>query len=147
DAMHNGTTPRMKANDVIRMGRNLSRDASIVASATDFPCTCSSLANSTTRMAFLHARPTNTTRPICTKMLTDVLVNQTPMSEDSTHKGTTRMTASGNAQLSYSAASARNTHATARLKTIPVVFPSRICRNISSVHSDFIERGKLSSPI
>ena len=35
------------------------------------PRWCSCLANSTIRMAFLHARPTSTTRPICTKMLTD----------------------------------------------------------------------------
>ena len=51
-------------------------------------------------MAFLHARPTSTTRPICTKMLTDVLDSKTPTSELSMHSGTTKMTASGSVQLS-----------------------------------------------
>ena len=40
------------------------------------PRWCSCLANSTIRMAFLHARPTSTTRPICTKMFTSRCVIQ-----------------------------------------------------------------------
>src|SRR5262249_33188960 len=142
EAMHNGTTPRMKANDVIRMGRSRNRDASTVASKTDRPrCKCSSLANSTTRMAFLHASPTSTTRPIRTKKLTKLFVHNTPISDQSTHNGTTRITANGSVQLSYSAANARKTHTTASPNTMPVVLPSLICMNISSVHSTFIERG------
>src|SRR5438067_4153356 len=126
EATHNGTTPRMNANDVIRIGLRRSFDASLVASNTERPSMCNCLANSTTRIAFLHARPTSTTRPICTKMLSELLVYSTPAREHSTHKGTTRMTASGNVQLSYSADSARNTHNTASANTMPVVLPSLI---------------------
>ena len=42
------------------------------------------------------------------------------------------MTASGSDQLSYSAASARNTQTTASAKTYIEVLPARICMNISS---------------
>ena len=68
-------------------------------------------------MAFLHASPTSTTRPICTKMLTSRPVYSTPATEQSRHIGTTRMTASGSAQLSYRAARARKTLTTASAKT------------------------------
>ena len=77
-ATASGITPRMKANEVIRIGRSRSRHASSVASWRDRPSTCICLAYSTIRMAFLHARPTSTTRPICTKMLTSRPVNSTP---------------------------------------------------------------------
>ena len=99
-ARTSGTTPRMKAKDVIVMGRSRSRDASTAASARDLPPRCNCWANSTTRMAFLHASPTRTTRPICTKMLTESFVAHTPASAQSRHIGTTRMTARGMVQLS-----------------------------------------------
>ena len=44
--------------------------------------------------------------------------SSTPTTEQSRHIGTTRITASGSDQLSYSAASARKTHTTASAKTI-----------------------------
>ena len=44
------------------------------------------LAYSTIRMAFLHASPTSTTSPICTKMLTSRCVYSTPATEQSRHK-------------------------------------------------------------
>ena len=145
-ATTSGTTPRMKANEVIRIGRSRSRDASSVASKRGLPSSsCSCLANSTIRIAFLHARPTSTTRPICTKMLTSRCVHSTPATEQSRHSGTTRITASGSDQLSYSAASARNTHTTASAKTYIAVLPARICMNISSVHSVFIDSGSVSA--
>ena len=99
-ARTSGTTPRMKAKDVIVMGRRRSRDASTAASARDLPPRCNCWANSTTRMAFLHASPTKTTRPICTKMLTESFVTHTPAKAQSRHSGTTRMTARGMVQLS-----------------------------------------------
>ena len=71
EATTSGNTPRINANEVIKIGRRRNRDASSVASTMDRPCRCSSLANSTIRIAFLHASPTRTTRPICTNMLTD----------------------------------------------------------------------------
>ncbi len=65
DESMSGTTPRMNANDVMRIGRNLSLAASRVASSTDFPLTsCSIFANSTIRMAFFAARPMSRIRPI-----------------------------------------------------------------------------------
>ena len=64
-------------------------------------------------MAFLHARPINTTKPICVKMLTSISAAITAATEQSRHIGTTRITASGSVQLSYWAASTRNTSTTA----------------------------------
>ena len=92
----------------------------------------------------MQASPTSTTRPICTKILTDLWVNSTPATEQSRHSGTTRITASGSDQLSYRAARARKTHTTARAKTYIAVLPARICMNISSVHSGFIDSGSVS---
>ena len=60
-------------------------------------------------IAFLHARPTSTMRPICVKMLLSPPFNHTPPSANSKHNGTTRMIANGNRKLSYCAASTRNT--------------------------------------
>ena len=64
-----GVTPAMKAIEVIRMGRSRMRQAWITASSTFSPASSISLANSTMRMAFLHARPTSTTKAICVKRL------------------------------------------------------------------------------
>ncbi len=79
---------------------------------------CCCLANSTMRMAFLLARPTSTTKPICVKMVTSIRATTTPTTEQSRHIGTTRMTANGSFQLSYCAARTRNTNTTARANDI-----------------------------
>jgi hypothetical protein len=127
-AITSGTTPRMKANDVIKIGRSRSRTASSVAWWRGAPSSRFAFANSTIRIAFLHARPTSTIRPICTKMSTALCVSSTPPTEQSRHSGTTRITASGIDQLSYSAARARNTNTTASPKTYIAVLPALICR-------------------
>ena len=62
-AIISGATPKMNANEVIRIGRNRSRAASIAASRTPSPRCRSSLANSTIRIAFLAARPTTVISP------------------------------------------------------------------------------------
>jgi hypothetical protein len=62
-AITNGATPRMKASDVMRMGRKRSRAASIAASWMERPCARSSVANSTMRMAFLAASPITANSP------------------------------------------------------------------------------------
>ena len=49
------------------------------------------------------------------------------MTAHSRHIGTTRMTASGSDQLSYCAASTRNTITTASAKTYMAVLPALIC--------------------
>src|SRR5580658_6614838 len=64
-AMANGTVPRMKANEVIRIGRRRVRAATKAASITGLPFSTSIRANSTIRMAFLAARPMSITSPIC----------------------------------------------------------------------------------
>ena len=63
-AISSGATPRMNANEVIRIGRNRSRAASIAASRMERPWARSSVANSTIRIAFLAASPTTTSSPI-----------------------------------------------------------------------------------
>ena len=61
-----GTTPKMNANAVIKMGRKRRRADSRAASWMGMPPSCFALANSTIRMAFLAARPINMIRPTCT---------------------------------------------------------------------------------
>ena len=64
-AIMSGMTPRMNANDVMRIGRNRSLEPSIAASTIDIPSfSCFVFANSTIRIAFLAARPRSMTRPI-----------------------------------------------------------------------------------
>ena len=60
-----GTTPKMNANDVIKMGRNRKRAASTAASKIDLPSFRKSRANSTIKMAFLLASAMMSTIPIC----------------------------------------------------------------------------------
>ena len=61
-----GSTPRMNANEVIRIGRNRSRAASTAASRDrSGPVPRRSRANSTIRIAFLLASAMISTMPIC----------------------------------------------------------------------------------
>ena len=138
-AMTKGTTPRMKAKEVIMIGRNRSRQASKVASRRSMPDSRFCLANSTMRIAFLLANPTRTMKPICVKMLTSMRIAATPAIEQSRHIGTTRITARGSDQLSYWAARTRNTKTTASPKTYIAVLPARFCMRVNSVHSMAIE--------
>ena len=64
-AVRSGTTPRMNAIEVIRIGRKRRRVASTAASTVDIPPALSSRANSTIRIAFLAASAIISTRPIC----------------------------------------------------------------------------------
>ena len=64
EAIISGTTPRMNANDVIRIGRSRSRAASSAASKIGMPFSRFSFANSTIRIAFLAESPISVTRPI-----------------------------------------------------------------------------------
>src|SRR5215468_5899962 len=65
EAVHSGTEPRMKANEVIKIGRRRKRAPSSAASTKGLSCSYSSFANSTIRIAFLAAKPISMTRPIC----------------------------------------------------------------------------------
>ena len=102
----------MNANDVIKIGRRRNRAASVAAVSRSCPRATSSLANSTIKIAFLQAKPTSTTNPICVKMLLSIARINTPVIAASKHIGTMRIIEAGNAQLSYSAASTRNTKTT-----------------------------------
>ena len=62
-AIASGTTPRMKASEVMTMGRKRSRAASTAASKIESPPACRSGATSTMRMAFLADSPIKVTRP------------------------------------------------------------------------------------
>ena len=64
EAIISGTTPRMNAKEVIRIGRSRSRAASSAASTSGMPLSRFSFANSTIRIAFLADRPISVTRPI-----------------------------------------------------------------------------------
>ena len=64
-ATHNGTHPRMNANDVIRIGRSLSFAPSSAASTRLIPSSSRATANSTIRIAFFAARPMSMITPIC----------------------------------------------------------------------------------
>lgn len=117
----------MKAMEVITIGRRRKRQASSAASTMPLPCISSSRANSTIRIAFLHARPINTTRPTCTNTLLSPPVSHTPNNADSKVIGTIRITARGRVQLSYSAASTRNASNTAIGNTINAELPCVDC--------------------
>jgi len=56
-ALKSGHTPRMKANEVIKIGRKRWRAPSTVAACSPAPRNCASFANSMMRMAFLVERP------------------------------------------------------------------------------------------
>ena len=107
-----GTTPAMKAIDVIRIGRRRRRLASRAASITVRPWSSSSRANSTIRIAFFEASPTSTNRAIWVKTLLSPPDSFTPASAHRMDIGTIRITDSGRVQLSYWAASTRNTSST-----------------------------------
>ncbi len=68
----------MNAIDVIRIGRSRSRHASSTASQVLAPACSRVRANSTIRIAFLHASPTSTIKPICVKTLLSPPVSHTP---------------------------------------------------------------------
>ncbi|EXI75816.1 MAG: hypothetical protein AW07_00743 [Candidatus Accumulibacter sp. SK-11] len=64
-AVSSGTTPRMKASEVMTIGRKRRRVASIAASVGAMPAAVSRRANSTMRIAFFAASAVISTRPIC----------------------------------------------------------------------------------
>ena len=63
EASTSGSTPRMNASEVIRMGRNRRCAASSTASTALRPCACNSFANSMISTAFLADRPMIVIRP------------------------------------------------------------------------------------
>ena len=125
--MMSGTTPAMNAKEVIRIGRSLIRAASSAAWKRSCPFLSRSRANSTIRIAFLHASPTRTSRPIWVKTLLSPRVSHTPAIADTSDIGTISTITSGNDQLSYWAASTRKTSRMQRGKTRTAVLPASFC--------------------
>ena len=115
-ASTSGTTPAMKANDVIKIGRSRKRAASSTAASGSAPSLSFARANSTIRIAFLAARPTSTTKPICVKMLLSPPESQTPAIAESSAMGAISSTANGSDQLLYWAARNRKASSTASAK-------------------------------
>ena len=118
----------MNASEVIMIGRSRSRHASTVASCSGLPSRLQLLGELDDQdrvlarqadqhhEADLHEDVDRPCRPI-----------SMPITEHSRHIGTTRITASGSVQLSYWAASTRNTSTTPTAKTMIAVLPARIC--------------------
>ena len=106
-ASASGSTPRMKANDVIRMGRSRMRADSTAASTIDNPCSRSCSANSTIRIEFFAASPTSSTRP--TWQNTSLLKPRIncALSAPNTASGTPSRMMNGSTNDSYCAASTR----------------------------------------
>ena len=119
-----GSMPRMKARDVITIGLNLRCAAVTAASSIGFPFSTSSLANSTMRMAFFATSPTSITSPIWKYTLLSRPTSQMPRYAPAMAIGRERITAIGTDQLSYWAASTRNTNRSASPSTSPVWPPS-----------------------
>ena len=64
-AFQSGNRPRMKANDVMRIGRSRMRAPFSAASTIDSPFSSSAFANSTIRIAFFADRPISMSSPTC----------------------------------------------------------------------------------
>src|SRR5271169_4536218 len=71
-----GTTPRIKANEVMRIGRKRSRAASTAASTISMPSARFSRAYSTIKIAFLLANAISRMRPIWVKVVRNPKQNQ-----------------------------------------------------------------------
>src|SRR6185312_4504466 len=108
-AVTNGNTPRMNANEVIRIGRNLVRAASSAASRIGSPEARLSRATSTIRIAFFADNAISSTNPIWVYRLLATprlpSVTNGPISDS----GTARRTDRGAIQLSYCPARHRYT--------------------------------------
>ena len=126
DANTSGSTPMMNAAEVISTGRSRTRHASRIAVMRSSPLSSRYFANSTIKIAFLHASPDKTRKLIWVKTLLSPPVTQTPAIADRMTIGTLRMTDSGSDQLSYSAARTTYTSSTHSGKTSTIVLPERI---------------------
>src|ERR1051325_2528152 len=116
-----GITPRMKASEVMRIGRKRSLAASTAAAEADSPCSCFITAYSTIRMACFAARPSSVTSPIWKYTSLVRPLNQTAASAPNVPNGIARSTESGSDHFSYCAARIRNTMTTARPSARPEV--------------------------
>src|SRR6516165_10182518 len=99
-ATASGNVPKMKAIEVMRMGRNRSCAACKAASAKDAPCSKKARANSTMRMAFLVASPMVVNSPTWKYTPLSSPRNSVARMAPMMPSGMTRITAAGIDQLS-----------------------------------------------
>src|SRR5262245_14689882 len=117
-ASTNGSTPRMKANDVIRIGRNRVRAASTAASRSGLPsCKCCSRATSTIRIAFFADSARSKTSPIWVYRLSATPRLLSARTGPTRESGTASSTENGRNQLSYCPARTRYINSIAIAKT------------------------------
>lgn len=95
-----GITPRMNAMEVMMIGRKRRRAASMAASRRLCPCSQSSLANSTMRIAFFAERPMMVIRPTLKYTSLDIPLTITASTAPMAPIGTISITDSGIDQLS-----------------------------------------------
>ena len=136
-----GMTPRMKASDVIRIGRSRMRAASTAASAIVIPRWRSCSANSTIRMPFFADRPISITSPIWQYTS---LMSPRPHCAASAPRmasGTDSRMMNGSVRLSYCAASVRYTSSRPRPKMIVAWLPAAISSRERPAHANVIPCG------
>ena len=96
-----GTTPRMKANEVMRIGRNRKREASMVASIAGPAIPLMQVPGKLDHEdRVLAGQADQDHQADLHEDVHDPWAANTPATEHSMHSGTTRITASGNDQLS-----------------------------------------------
>ena len=125
-AMASGTEPRMKANEVIRIGRIRIRVACWAASSASLPCRRRSSAKETSRIAFLAARPTRSSRPICPNTSSGMPRKARNPTAPKIASGVASRITSGMRRLSYCPARKQKIMNTPRPKisgaTLPAIF-------------------------
>ena len=130
-----GTTPSVKASEVMMIGRNRRCAAASADSSALRPCACRSFANSMIRIAFFADKPMMVIRPTWKYTSFSKPRPVTASSTPSTPSGTTRITASGIDQLSYSAARASTTARMAKPYRISAWLPASFSSRDWPVHS------------
>ncbi len=127
-ATSSGTTPRMNANDVIRIGRSrrLRRlDRRILESTCPPPAAASRTRQSKSRSS-PPARSASRCRSAC-RCRMDTTADTPPAARRTMPSGTASITANGIDQLSYSAARNRNTSTAAKPKMKPSLPSESFC--------------------
>src|SRR5215831_17450841 len=109
EATTSGTTPRMKASEVIRIGRRRIVAACTADSTSGTPRSRSCSANSTIRIAFLLDSPTSMTSPTWQNTSSCKPRSHCALSAPSSAMGTASSTINGSTKLSYWAESVRYT--------------------------------------
>src|SRR6267143_15491 len=138
-AVHNGTQPRINANEVMKRARRRTRTPSSAASTSGIPPSYATLANSTMRIAFLAARPITMSRPICEKTSSSKRRSHSAPRAPNRAMGVASRTANGSVQLSYRAAMSKNTTSTEKpidLRRAVLVEPGRELRAVDLSHPD-----------